>query len=31
MVVNALVDMYVKCGSVEKARKFFDNMHDVKY
>lgn len=28
VVVSALVDMYVKCGSVEKAHKLFDKMHD---
>eukprot|EP01018_Ginkgo_biloba_P000317 Gb_38242 [translate_table: standard] len=26
-VLNALVDMYAKCGSIEKARDLFDNMH----
>eukprot|EP01018_Ginkgo_biloba_P002781 Gb_22740 [translate_table: standard] len=27
-VVNALVDMYAKCGSIEKARNLFDKMHE---
>jgi pentatricopeptide repeat protein len=27
VVANALVDMYGKCGSIEKARQVFDNMH----
>jgi pentatricopeptide repeat protein len=27
IVVNALIDMYAKCGSVCKARELFDNMH----
>jgi len=27
IVVNALIDMYVKCGSLEKARELFDHMH----
>ncbi|XP_057856329.2 pentatricopeptide repeat-containing protein At4g39530 [Cryptomeria japonica] len=26
-VANALIDMYAKCGSVEKARYLFDNLH----
>ncbi|KAH9301061.1 hypothetical protein KI387_012644, partial [Taxus chinensis] len=27
-VVNALIDMYAKCGSIEKAREMFDEMHE---
>eukprot|EP01018_Ginkgo_biloba_P006326 Gb_17177 [translate_table: standard] len=27
LVTNALVDMYAKCGSIEKARNLFDQMH----
>ncbi|XP_057826496.2 pentatricopeptide repeat-containing protein At2g13600 [Cryptomeria japonica] len=27
VVVSALVDMYAKCGSIQKARKLFDNMN----
>ncbi|KAH9293985.1 hypothetical protein KI387_040812, partial [Taxus chinensis] len=27
VVVNALIDMYAKCGSIQKARKLFDKMH----
>jgi len=27
MVVKALIYMYVKCGSIEKACKLFDKMH----
>jgi pentatricopeptide repeat protein len=26
-VANALIDMYTKCGCVEKARDLFDKMH----
>jgi pentatricopeptide repeat protein len=28
VVVNALIDMYGKCGSLKKARELFDNMHE---
>jgi pentatricopeptide repeat protein len=28
IVVNALIDMYAKCGSIEKARELFDEMHE---
>eukprot|EP01018_Ginkgo_biloba_P002193 Gb_33328 [translate_table: standard] len=27
-VANALIDMYAKCGSIEKARDLFDKMHE---
>ncbi|XP_057833194.2 pentatricopeptide repeat-containing protein At2g13600-like [Cryptomeria japonica] len=27
VVVTALIDMYAKCGSIQKARELFDNMH----
>ncbi|XP_057865942.2 putative pentatricopeptide repeat-containing protein At3g23330 [Cryptomeria japonica] len=27
IVVNTLIDMYAKCGCIEKARKLFDGMH----
>jgi pentatricopeptide repeat protein len=27
IVVNALIDMYVKCGSLEKARELFDKIN----
>jgi pentatricopeptide repeat protein len=27
LVESALVDMYAKCGSIEKAREVFDKMH----
>jgi len=29
VVMNALIDMYAKYGSVEKAPKLFDKMHNV--
>ncbi|XP_057848006.1 pentatricopeptide repeat-containing protein At3g26782, mitochondrial-like [Cryptomeria japonica] len=27
VVVNSLIDMYAKCGNIQKARQVFDNMH----
>jgi pentatricopeptide repeat protein len=27
LVMNALIDMYAKCGSIEKAREVFENLH----
>ena len=27
IAVNALIDMYGKCGSIQKAHELFDNMH----
>ncbi|KAH9317982.1 hypothetical protein KI387_019751, partial [Taxus chinensis] len=28
VAVNALIDMYAKCGRIKKARRLFDKMHD---
>ncbi|KAH9323955.1 hypothetical protein KI387_018594, partial [Taxus chinensis] len=27
VVLNALIDMYAKCGSIQKAHKLFDKLH----
>jgi len=29
VVVSALLDIYAKCGSIKKAREFFNKIHDL--